>query len=310
MILNGLLDNLAILKKHLVGSLCRFLVDHELPLELCIRSEVVLLIYFVRDAPSRVHGWMLHLDDFEFIVVIVPLDEEDAVLSEEGVWVGVLELLEREFDRECVVLQIVIGVLSPGQDPEDPNLFQFSNGRVDIMNYGLASWSLASCEFRPSKVFHVGENSLLNERKAGHVVLVSRALDLENISDGNVLVIEIGRRAVFACHLRELIQVGAADDDNVFLQLPENSVVEVWVILLLIKCLDLLPHLFIFFVFVLISLILLHLTSLPFHVLERCSHRGLTPSVERGYSRSLLDLCGVEALHLIGRCNLLCDLPS
>ena len=121
MILNGLLDNLAILKKHLVGSLCRFLVDHELPLELCIRSEVVLFIYFIRDAPSCVHRWMLHLDDFELIVVVVSLDEEDAVLSEEGVWVGVLELLEREFDRECVVLQIIIGVFSPGQDPEDPS---------------------------------------------------------------------------------------------------------------------------------------------------------------------------------------------
>ena len=268
MVLDGLLDNLAILKKHLVGSLCRFLVDHELPLELCVRSEVVLLIYFVRDAPSGVHRWMLHLDDFEFTVVIVPLDEEDAVLGEEGVWVGVLKLLEREFDRERVVLEIIIGVFSPGQDPEDPDLFQFPDCRVDIVNYGLTGWSLASGEFRPSKVFHVGENTLLDEREAGHVVLVSRALDLENISDGNVLVIEIGRRAVFACHLRELIQVGAADDDNVLLQFPENSVVEVWVILLLVECLDLLPHLFIFFVIVLISLILLHLSSLPFHVFE------------------------------------------
>ena len=178
------------------------------------------------------------------------------------------------------------------------------------MNNGLASWSLPSSEFWPCKIFCMWENTFFNKCKAGHVVLVSRVLDFENIPEDNVFVIEINWFSISLWNLRKIIQVCIAHDDNIFLQFSKNSIVKVWVILLLVKSLDFLPHFLVFFVLFLIVLLLSHLPSLFFHVFERSADRCLTTFIEGSYCRSLINFGWIKIDHLVRRCNLFCNFPS
>ena len=88
---------------------------------------MVLFIDLIGDSPLGMHWRMLHLDNLQLSIFIESLDQQNAVFSEEGIWICVLKFLKVKLNGVSVVFQIVVGVLSLRQDAVDPYLFEFTN---------------------------------------------------------------------------------------------------------------------------------------------------------------------------------------
>ena len=112
------------------------------------------------------------------------------------------------------------------------------------------------------------EYAFINKSKSCHEVVKSALLDIKNVSRNRILVIEEGWCSILGSDLRKVTKFTVANYHYIFLQFAQNSIVEVWVVLLL-KYLRNFPH---FLVTSLgFTLFLLLLPRLFFHGFERTS---------------------------------------
>ena len=81
-----------------MSSVGNLVLPHVLPLHLCVGAKVVLLVDLKSETSLCVHWRMLKLSHFELATVVVAFCQQDAILSEECIWVRIAELLEAELD--------------------------------------------------------------------------------------------------------------------------------------------------------------------------------------------------------------------
>ena len=112
----------------------------------------------------------------------------------------------------------------------------------------------------------MGKDAFLNKSQASNVVLIPCILHFKYVPRHDVFVVKIHRLSVSRGDLWELIQICTTNDHHILLELSKDSVIEIWVVSLLVKSLNFLPHFFIFFV---ISLFLFDYACLSLHVFER-----------------------------------------
>ena len=100
-----LLDDIALLEVKSTSACRRHLLCRQLPMQFGICSEVVALIDFKGDLANltgverRLFDW----GQLEHLAHVVTLAEEDLVLCEEAIGVGVLKIAEGDTDRVGVV---------------------------------------------------------------------------------------------------------------------------------------------------------------------------------------------------------------